>query len=364
MLQEIVVREVQPGLPTGAIAFVNQLEDNQLLFSSSTNLILDGGDNAAISFTDDTAYQDISQQFVEDGIDEGYVQTSGVTGAIYNPIGGVNLSTNVVAGGDDGIPSNIYDTLYATATSLQSSATTATIGTTTNKTYGSASSPVTVKFAANAKITSGKTRTGYGTAVFAEKFTVEGGGTFNWTGDVIIRGTSSVDASLEINGTVNVTGNIIVVGGDGKGVKFDAKSDSDVNVTGTLAAVTDYYDTGTKLEFNVENDFNLSGLLINFASILQTEFKPGCDALVNGAMLIGRPLSPAEASIAGTKLQLKFDQDLEIHKDGDNIALGIEELDGLGVEMGTASGGSDDLSQPAGLTSQAWSRFSSNGGTN
>jgi hypothetical protein len=276
-LREIVVFK-PASMPDGALSVVGGAASGkvQVLTSSKTNLIIDGGaDSPGIVLTD-SDFHDEFVKGIQDGIDNGYVDESQLTGNGLTGVATIEEGTTPAEFDDfyNDIRDKVTNDILPIATN--------TVLPGGSVTWGTAVAPQTRKFVAGQKLTSGRTVNGYGTLVFNRDLVIESGGTLNWHGDVFIFGDTTNDAIFEIDGTMNVTGNVVLITGGNRNATFLIKSNGVVNVEGTLNATTNYNTAGTKLQFLVENKLTVTGMLTTGASIHQTEYKPGCDVLIEG----------------------------------------------------------------------------------
>lgn len=108
-LEEVVGMSGSSGFPFGALTVMGETDTLQLQTASSTNMILDGVDTAAIAVADSTLYNDLGNAFA-DAIDDGYVDESNITGAVTNDFGGVDLSITELSA--SGSPPTMPETLY------------------------------------------------------------------------------------------------------------------------------------------------------------------------------------------------------------------------------------------------------------
>jgi hypothetical protein len=148
--------------------------------------------------------------------------------------------------------------------------------------------------------------TGHGTLVVSESLFVQSGATLDWNGDVIVLGTSGADALISNEGNISVTGNFVLIGDDNRDVSFVSKPGAGVTVNGALTVLTDYSNTGTKAQFLIESDMQVTGLLTLMAGIHQTEFKPSCNVQILGSLQMG---------LYSNVMQFKVEDDVEIVAD-------------------------------------------------
>lgn len=337
--------------PGGAISVVGGMDTTQILFGSSTDLLIDGGDSPGLVFSDGSTYDTASSQFVS-GVSSGYVQESDVVGSVTNTFqpGNVDLSIQELPPEETSI--SIYASLWTDLRSQVNtvylpSAAAQTLPGSGNATYGTAGSPVQYWFPADQKIKGGQTISGHGTLLFNRNMIVEAGGTLNWNGNIVVFGENSFDVFFDIDGQVNVTGNIIVVGSSGRNARFSIKGLGQVTVNGALTVLTEYANSATQMQFLVDNDLTVNGLITTVAARHQTEFKPGSDVSITGSFQVGR----LDGSQSGTELKMKFEDQIEIHKDDGAIAQGADALVSLGGNIGSALG--DALTRTT-VTTEAW----------
>lgn len=335
--------------PIGAISIPLDSDTILVQMRNETNLIVDGNGTPGIVLSDDSTYNDFGREF-DNGVDDGFISETDITGSVTNTFNGSDLSIDKIAASDMGVdvPSTIHSDLRTHIdTNYYSPATSQTLS--GSATWGSPGSPVLYKFSPGSKLSSG-TVSGHGTLVFSNNMEIESGATINWNGDIIIYGDNSNDANLIVDGTLNVTGNIIVVAGDNRNLKFENKINSDVDVTGAVTLLSDNTNE-TKIEFYVENDFTLNGTMTQIASIHQTEFK-GDDSNVDirGFYLIdGPPTGQAK------EVKLKIEEDCEIVHDPAQFQVGYSALNSVGIDLGFGSGSG---SSGGTFTSISWRRLS------
>jgi hypothetical protein len=337
--EEVVFVLKTSQFPGGAISVVGGMETNQILFSATTDMLVDGGDSPGITFSDSDLYADSTPQFAE-GVNLGYISESDIVGSVTNTFqpGNADLSIQHVTNSSISITDSMY---WDLRTDIQNDylpiATNKSFpGSAGNVVYGSPSSPVNYKFVANERIKPGQSISGYGNLVFSRNLEVEAGGSINWNGNIIIYPDDGNDSYFDIDGTVNVTGNIFVIGSTpsqsaGKNVRFLVKSQGNVTVNGALTVLTNYADPATQIQFLVENNLTVDGLVTVVTPKHQIEFKPGSDTLINGSLQVGRMAEDQ----SGTEFKMKFEDVIEIHKDNAQIHNAVNTLVSFGSTFGT-----------------------------
>ena len=334
VIEEVV--EVRPtsGFPGGAISMVGDMTTTQMLFGSSTDLVVDGGKSPGVVFSDPDLYSIVTKQFAQ-AVGLGYVQETDITGSITNTFqpNDVDLSMSLYSNaGHESL--TIYPEIYTEFfnhidNNLQGSASHGQLGT-SSYVFGTQSSPVNYAIPGNQKLKAGQTVSGYGTLIFSQNLVLEAGSRIDWNGNLIIfGGDNSSDVLFECDGILNVTGNIIIVGPEDRSLKFLIKSQGAATVTGAMTVLGDLSNTASKIDFYVEGDLAVNGLLTTVASKIQTEFRPGSDTTINGSFQLGRPYD----AVTNTELQLKFDGPVEVHKDEDLISAGAAALEALGGNL-------------------------------
>jgi hypothetical protein len=304
-----------PSGPEGAFVTVGAFgPDPTLQFGPSTNFILDGGDAPALAFSNATAKTKVTAE-INDAISSGYVSSGDITGN-----GLTGTSSFETWGEGSGAFDSVWSDFNTYAAGVKAGAASGTIPS-SGGTLGSAGSPVKLKIGSGKKLSSG-TLTGYGTLVIDRDFTIEAGATLNWNGDIYIGGDASNDTVLTVNGRLNQTGNLVVWSGSSRNAKMSATSLSTVNITGSLSLLTNYTQS-TKVEFYVENDFTVNGLVTNVAKIHQTEFKPGSNAHITGSFHWG---------LKSSELLFKAEDGFEVTYDSDLVESSLLAIEGIGID--------------------------------
>ena len=334
VIEEVV--EVRPtsGFPSGAISMVGGMATNQVLFSGNTDLVVDGGKSPGIVFSDPDLYSSVTTQFAQ-AVGLGYLQESDITGSVTNTFqpNDADLSMSYYYRPDHE-SLTIYPEIYTQffnhiGQNLYGATVKGQLGS-KSEVFGTSSSPVNYRFSGNQKLKSGQTISGHGTILFDQNLIMESGSRLDWNGNLIIwGGDNNSDAFLECDGILNVTGNIILIGPEDRSIKFLLKSQGAASVTGAMTVLADLSNTASKVEFYVENDFTLNGLLTAAGPKIQTEFRAGSDTTLNGSFQLGRPFD-AETN---TELKLKFDAPVEVYRSEDWVSAGAAALESLGGDL-------------------------------
>ena len=301
-----IAETVRVTQSTGTAAPITVIGDlsgpPEWLFSAQTNLILDGGDGAAIILSDSDTYDDTLDQYSQ-ALDDGYLTDTNITGGGQTGVDSIqHLDSAVGASTYDGFHADVWNYWSGQLTAFSARGTIEDSGVTV---WGTAGSPVSYYFDANEVLGSAQTITGYGTLILQEDFIMESGSKIDWNGDIILLGQNGNAAGFHAMEDVEliVTGNLIVAGDFGTDVLFESKPGSQVTVDGAFATTSDTADSGTKLQFLVEGGLDITGILTLMSPLHQIEFKPSCNVLINGSVQIG---------LFGSQLQLKVEDSVEI----------------------------------------------------
>src|SRR5688572_456323 len=179
VIEEVV--EVRPtsGFPGGAISMVGDMTTTQMLFGSSTDLVVDGGKSPGIVFSDPDLYSIVTKQFAQ-AVGLGYLQETDITGSITNTFqpNDADLSMSLYSNaGHESL--TIYPEIYTEFfnhidNNMQGSASHGTLGT-SSYVFGTQSSPVNYTIPGNQKLKAGQTVSGYGTLIFSQNLVMEAG---------------------------------------------------------------------------------------------------------------------------------------------------------------------------------------------
>ena len=334
VIEEVV--EVRPtsGFPGGAISMVGDMTTTQMLFGSSTDLVVDGGKSPGVVFSDPDLYSIVTKQFAQ-AVGLGYVQETDITGSITNTFqpNDVDLSMSLYDNaGHESL--TIYPEIYTEffdhiENNLQGSADHGQLGS-GSYVFGTQASPVNYTIPGNQKLRAGQTLSGHGTLIFSQNLILESGSRIDWNGNLIIfGGDNQSDAFLECAGTLNVTGNLILISPEGRDIDFNLRSEGTTTVNGAMTVLGDLASTSSEAELYIGGDFSVNGLLTTVASSLQTHFCDGSDTSINGSFQLGRP----HDVVNGTELELKFEGITEVFKDEDLISSGAAALKSLGGNL-------------------------------
>ena len=333
IIEEVVEIRPTSRFPGGAISMAGDMTTSLMLFSQTTDLIVDGGKSPGIVFNDPDLYSSMTMQAAE-AVADGDLQETDITGSITNTFqpGDVDLSMALDSPGHASL--TIYPEIYTEffdhiENNLQGSADHGQLGS-SSFVFGTEATPVNYTIPGNQKLRAGQTLSGYGTLIFSQNLILESGSRIDWNGNLIIfGGDNQSDAFLECAGTLNVTGNLILISPEGRDIDFNLRSEGTTTVNGAMTVLGDLASTSSEAELYIGGDFSVNGLLTTVASSLQTHFCDGSDTSINGSFQLGRP----HDVVNGTELELKFEGITEVFKDEDLISSGAAALKSLGGNL-------------------------------
>lgn len=333
-LQQVTELSNTSRFPNGAISIVGDADDSNFDFKMHKGLILDGAEDPAVTFTDSDLFEDIAEEFAE-AINDGDLPESNITGGRTTEItfddddddgGSIDLAMAVEDNYDKKLEdlSALYDDLVSSTKSLIDDDD-VIIGDEDDSKYGSEENPVLVHFKDDAEIES--KLDGHGVLILSDEFKIEEDATVTWTGDVIVMGEDD-QAKVEIEGKFVIVGNLVVLGeGDGT-TELKIEDDGDVSVDGSLFFGSSYDpDEGEKVELELEGDLDVDGLMTLAGTKVVMKLKSDSDLAVVGM------LQMSLSDVPGSKLDLEFKGDVEIHKNSLLIAHGAAALGQLGVSL-------------------------------
>ncbi len=335
-LEEVVLYASTSRFPGGALSIVGDLTTTEMLLGPNTDLLIDGANSPGIVLSNPDTYNQWGTYFAQ-GVSAGFIAESDVTGVTTNTFdpGDAVLSIAQVPEADVAvsITADMYtDLRNEIDTVWLPSAAARTIPASGSATWGTAASPVRYKFPVDQKIKSGQTISGHGTLLFPKNLVIEAGGRLDWNGNVIVYGQDGAgnDSVFEVDGTVNVNGNILVMGGLGRNVTFLEKALGSITVNGAVTVLTDFANPATQIQFLIENNFTVEGLVTLVAPKQQNEFKPGSDVYIKGSLQVGRIADVVQP----TEIKFKFEEEAEFYKDDSAIMAGATALVALGSGFG------------------------------
>ncbi len=336
VLEEVISFDYSTTFPQGAISIVGNVDDADIDIEKDADIVIDGGDSPALSFTDLAVYTRVGEEFVE-AITDGNMPSINLTGSPTNTFPGSDdpsLALPIVHQPEysDSLKdfTALYNQLVAKVDALRPIAQTA--GPTFDATYGSPGSPVTV-YVPDPETLQNQTVTGYGTLIIGDELKVENGATLNWTGDIFVVGDGSKDAELKVEGgALNVTGNLVVLGEGATETEFEVKSNGQATINGALFMGSDWnVEDGpeAELEINDSGSLTVNGLMTMIGQEVEIEYEatsnPGNNVVINGMLQIAVPPS------VETELEIELEGNVEIHKDDAMIQQGANSLKLLDV---------------------------------
>jgi hypothetical protein len=335
-LEEVVQVQYSSRVPGGAISVVGAAETSEWLFDDEVHLFIDGGNSAAIVFSDPSLYAATGSRLAT-SVNAGDIAATDISGALSNSFqpGDVDLSLQLLPPAETGlaITADMYtDLRNAVQNVWMPTATTRSIPGWGTHTWGSAANPVNYKFPPGQRIDDNTTISGHGTLVFNRGLEIEHGGRLSWQGNVIVFADDLNDSFLDIGGDLDVTGNVLVIGGNGQDVRFFVEWHGECTVNGSLMVLTQFENPATKIHFRVEDDLTVNGLVTQVAPQNEIEFKSWNDVNINGSYQIAR----LDGEQGGTELSWLFEEYVEIHKDDAGIMAGAQALVDLGTHLGAS----------------------------
>jgi hypothetical protein len=366
ILQVITRRELTTRFPGGAISIIGNSDKEKFSIKKHPDLIIDGGDNAALSFSDHSLAVHVGSEFAE-AISKGEIEIDNLSGGVTDTYShkGTQYELPIATDKDqddwlddieavyDNLVSHLNNTVIPSATTEDVS----NGGLKDSLVYGSADQPVTVFLDGPHVRSKGQDIKGYGTLVVNE-LVLDQGSTLAWTGNVFVIGNTKKKAKLEAKGkdtTLNITGSLVVLGEGTEDAEIKFKDHAVANIDGAVFVGSGWDEKkGKKAKFAVEKDaeFNLTGMITVMGSKAEAKFKDGSDTNITGTL---------QMAILDTKakdeLKLEFQGDLEIHKDDDAIGEGMEAMQQLGVDIEFPE--VEVLMDSGNLTTQLWTPIAS-----
>ena len=373
-LQVTINHRVSSAFPQGALSIVGGFDSLDLEFEDDNDLILDGGNGPALTFSDQTMYDQISLQLAN-GISEGDLPSANITGSpmtTFLDSGGSTVDLPIVLQTEYNSElqdlTSLYTQLVAKGNELKTTAAPAFSDpdeglNPLRSTYGSPGSPVSV-YVNGFSSTTNKTIVGHGTLVVGAAGLQLGSGVdMTWNGDIFILGDSANDAVLKVKNGANlvVNGNLIVLGEGFADTKVSLDSGT-ATVNGSFFIGTDWSDPGdttqSSLEINDASALTVNGLLTMVGPSVDLEFEVETDIpnplnaiTVTGGMQMAVPPTSTKAS----KLGMELEGDSAIYKDDAMLHEGLEALQSLGVDYSMPM--VDVLIDDGGFTTFSWQRL-------
>ena len=324
-LEVNVKRTVNTRFPQGAISVVGNINDLDFEIEKDANLIIDGGNTPAISFSDLNVYNRIAQEFVT-AINNGTFPASNITGSPLNtftfaPYAPIDLPIEHQASYSSNLTdlTALYQQLLTAVNNLKPTATLA--GNPLNSTYGDPSNPVTI-FINSEHDMLAHTVTGYGTLIVSDRLRLLNGSTLNWTGDVFIVGENGEDTDIviESNSNLTINGNLVSLAEAGIEAEFMIKDGGQATINGSAFFGADWtVDEGGETEIEIDNNGSLTinGVLTIVGPEAELEFDESDtqtrSLLINGMLQIAVP------NTSETAIEFELEGNIEIYKDDQMI---------------------------------------------
>lgn len=341
---EVVLRGLIRRVPLtrfnqGAISVVGTADKTKVHFKKHLGLSIDGGDTAGITLTDSGLFAAIADEVV-DAIDAGFITDTSIRGDVWTDHGADGdsspISMSYATGGlQVSDLEKFYDSANAAVVALVSTAQLQgeILGSGTDTlVYGSAENPEVVHFDGKVTLKQGDSITGFGTLIISNEVRLSNFAQINWTGDIIVFADASKAAKMifDHDSDLVVDGNLAVLGEGLQDVEFKVASDASVRVNGAATLGT-YQDStkGKKVKLEVSGDLRVDGLFSLVGAKVELNLKDGSNTDINGMLQIG-VIDPDD------KLSLKFDGNLTIKKDDEQILAGAQALFELGATLDIA----------------------------
>lgn len=161
-------------------------------------------------------------------------------------------------------------------------------------------------------VTTGVTVQGSGTLIVTGDLDLLNGARLDWTGQIIVIGSSDAELQVAGGGRLDVAGLLVVVSAPGAEATFVADSGSRVGVDGALLSLGAGDEGQTELGLDSGSEVDVDGILLLLGNEAEFESMPSGALTVDGSMVVAAPVDSEDGEIDvrfgnGSDTTLTFD---------------------------------------------------------
>jgi hypothetical protein len=340
-----------------AVSIAGPLADPEFPSMGSGTLLIDGGDNAAFSFSNAGAYQKV-MDILGDKVYYGNLDGSELDGAqtsTYAHATAGSITLPVVQEDEAFLTSQALDDyrveLRTQVLNLADGADQViTASVNGNRNWGTAASPqVTVIESAQIGSTAvfntnNQTVTGYGTLIIKHTCKPQKNLNLTWNGDIFVLGFDGDGSDLfkvgGLQGTIN--GNLILLASDDTEASLELENSSargsDLTVNGSLLCFAEALSHEAEVEAESSSKLTVNGMLGLYGSRIELQASGSSSQLnVTGALAMGMAQDLEEAPFRTDDFEFQMAGSVSIVYDEDVLRDAVDGLSGLQTSLGVDS---------------------------